>query len=78
METLGDRERRVLELRFGLCGTTPQTLDEIGRMFNLTRERVRQIEHMSLRKLQQLPASQQLRDGDHRPWAARGAGSPFA
>ncbi len=75
---LGDRERRVLELRFGLCGTTPQTLDEVGRAFNVTRERVRQIEHMSLRKLQQLPESQQLRNDDHRSWAARGAGSPVA
>jgi RNA polymerase primary sigma factor len=78
METLGDRERRVLELRFGLCGTTPQTLDEVGRAFNVTRERVRQIEHMSLRKLQQLPESQQLRHEDHRPWAVRGAASPVA
>jgi RNA polymerase primary sigma factor len=78
METLGDRERRVLELRFGLCGTPPQTLDEIGRTFSITRERVRQIEHMSLRKLQQLPASQQLRSADHRPWAVRGAGSSLA
>ncbi len=78
LETLGDRERRVLELRFGLCGKTPQTLDEVGRTFNVTRERVRQIEHMSLRKLQQLPESQQLRNGDHRPWAVRGAGSPLA
>jgi RNA polymerase primary sigma factor len=70
METLGDRERRVLELRFGLRGATPQTLDEIGRTFNITRERVRQIEHSSLRKLQQLPESQQLRDSDARPWAS--------
>ncbi len=78
METLGDRERRVLELRFGLCGATPQTLDEVGRTFSITRERVRQIEHTSLRKLQQLPESQQLRNGEGRPWAVRGAGVPLA
>ena len=67
MANLGYRERRVLELRFGLGGTAPQTLDEVGRAFNITRERVRQIENASLRKLQQLPESQQLRNEDQRP-----------
>jgi RNA polymerase primary sigma factor len=54
----------VLELRYGLGGQRPQTLDEVGRTFNVTRERVRQIENQALRKLQNLPAAQQLRDGE--------------
>ena len=41
---LGYRERRVLELRYGLGGEHPRTLDEVGRTFNVTRERIRQIE----------------------------------
>jgi RNA polymerase primary sigma factor len=62
LETLGQRDRRVLELRYGLGGTEPCTLDEVGRVFKLTRERIRQIENASLRKLQALPESQQLRN----------------
>jgi RNA polymerase primary sigma factor len=54
LENLSYRERRVLELRYGLGDQRPRTLDEVGRAFNVTRERVRQIEHHSLRKLQQL------------------------
>jgi RNA polymerase primary sigma factor len=61
LENLSYRERRVLELRFGLDGTHPRTLDEVGRTFNVTRERIRQIENRSLNKLQHLPESQQLR-----------------
>ncbi len=49
------RERRVLELRFGLGGEPQQTLEEIGRTFNVTRERIRQIEKRSLSKLRALP-----------------------
>ena len=48
---LGERERKVLELRFGLNGEAPRTLDEVGRAFNVTRERIRQIENHSLKKL---------------------------
>ena len=48
------RERRVLELRYGLGGEHPRTLDEVGRTFNVTRERIRQIENQSLKKLQNL------------------------
>jgi RNA polymerase primary sigma factor len=48
---LTPRERRVLELRFGLNGEHPQTLDEVGRQFSVTRERVRQIEAKALSKL---------------------------
>ena len=55
------RERRVLELRYGLDGQSPRTLDEVGRAFNVTRERIRQIENQSLRKLQSLPAAARLR-----------------
>jgi RNA polymerase primary sigma factor len=59
---LAPRERRVLELRYGLDGQHPRTLDEVGRTFNVTRERVRQIENQSLKKLQALAEPQKLRD----------------
>jgi len=59
---LSPRERRVLELRYGLDGQHPRTLDEVGRTFHVTRERVRQIENQSLKKLQALAESQKLRD----------------
>ena len=62
LENLSYRERRVLELRYGLGGEHPRTLDEVGRTFNVTRERIRQIENQSLKKLQTLGAAQQLRD----------------
>ena len=51
LETLPERNRRVLELRYGLDGRDPRTLDEIGREFGLTRERIRQIEVEALRDL---------------------------
>jgi RNA polymerase primary sigma factor len=51
---LSPRERAVLELRYGLDGEQPRTLDEVGRAFNVTRERIRQIEHQSLKKLRAL------------------------
>ena len=59
---LSPRERRVLELRYGLGGEHPRTLDEVGRTFNVTRERIRQIENQSLKKLQSLAEAQKLRD----------------
>src|SRR5437588_1673406 len=62
LQMLGDRERRVLEMRFGLNGEAPRTLDEVGRAFNVTRERIRQIENQSLKKLRALAESQKLRD----------------
>jgi RNA polymerase primary sigma factor len=62
LSVLSARERRVLELRYGLDGNHPRTLDEVGRTFNVTRERVRQIENQSLKKLQALAESQKLRD----------------
>ena len=62
LENLSYRERRVIELRYGLGDQHPRTLDEIGRAFNVTRERIRQIEHQSLKKLQSLRETQRLRD----------------
>jgi RNA polymerase primary sigma factor len=59
---LSQRERRVLELRYGLNGEHPRTLDEVGRAFNVTRERIRQIENQSLKKLRALAESQKLRE----------------
>ena len=53
---------RVLELRYGLDGEHPRTLDEVGRTFNVTRERIRQIENQSLKKLRALADSVALRD----------------
>ena len=59
--SLSERERRVLELRYGLNGEQPRTLDEVGRTFQVTRERIRQIENQSLKKLRALADSQRLR-----------------
>jgi RNA polymerase primary sigma factor len=60
--SLSYRERRVLELRYGLNGEQPCTLDEVGRAFQVTRERIRQIENQGLKKLRALAESQKLRD----------------
>jgi len=60
--TLGERERRVLELRYGLSGEPAQTLEQVGRTFNITRERIRQIETNSLKKLSGLADANGLRD----------------
>jgi RNA polymerase primary sigma factor len=60
--SLSYRERRVLELRYGLNGEQPRTLDEVGRAFEVTRERIRQIENQGLKKLRALADSQKLRD----------------
>ena len=62
LENLSYRERRVLELRYGLGGEHPRTLDEVGRTFNVTRERIRQIENQSLKKLRALADSAKLKD----------------
>ncbi len=62
LENLSYRERRVLELRYGLGDEDPRTLDEVGRTFNVTRERIRQIENQSLKKLQSLAEAQKLRE----------------
>ena len=62
LSALSYRERRVLELRYGLNGEQPCTLDEVGRAFQVTRERIRQIENQGLKKLRALAESQKLRD----------------
>jgi RNA polymerase primary sigma factor len=59
---LPKRERQVIELRFGLHGGPPRTLEEVGRAFGVTRERIRQIENNTLKKLEHLPEAQALRD----------------
>src|SRR5438477_813263 len=61
LSTLSHRERRVLELRYGLDGEHPRTLDEVGRTFNVTRERIRQIENQTLKKLSALTEADPLR-----------------
>jgi RNA polymerase primary sigma factor len=61
-ESLSHRERRVLELRYGLGRELPHTLEEIGHTFHVTRERIRQIENQSLQKLESLADVQKLRD----------------
>jgi RNA polymerase primary sigma factor len=62
LASLPRREREVIELRYGIVGGRPRTLEEVGRAFNITRERVRQIESRTLKKLQVLPDAQQLRE----------------
>jgi RNA polymerase primary sigma factor len=62
LSTLPQREREVIEMRFGLSGDRPSTLEEVGRAFDVTRERIRQIESHTLKKLESLPESQRLRD----------------
>ena len=62
LATLSHRERRVLELRYGLDGEQPRTLDEVGRTFNVTRERIRQIENQSLKKLRAMAGANSLKD----------------
>ena len=62
LEALPDRERQVIELRYGLSGAEPLTLEEVGRTFGVTRERIRQIENNTLKKLKRLPEAQMLRE----------------
>jgi len=62
LSALPRREREVIEMRYGITGGRQRTLEEVGRAFNITRERVRQIESRTLKKLQTLPEAQQLRE----------------
>jgi RNA polymerase primary sigma factor len=61
LAALPERERKVIELRFGLRGDQPRTLEEVGQAFGVTRERIRQIENNTLRKLGSMPEAQALR-----------------
>jgi RNA polymerase primary sigma factor len=62
LSSLPERERKVIELRFGLTGGQPCTLEEVGKAFGVTRERIRQIENNTLKKLESLPEAQGLKD----------------
>jgi RNA polymerase primary sigma factor len=62
LDALPPREREVIEMRYGLSGGKARTLEEVGRAFGVTRERIRQIENNTLKKLEGLPEAQRLRD----------------
>jgi RNA polymerase primary sigma factor len=62
LATLSDREQRIIQLRFGLADGHPRTLEEVGREFGVTRERIRQIESKTLAKLRHPTRAQMLRD----------------
>jgi RNA polymerase primary sigma factor len=61
LDTLTERERRVLSLRFGLVDGYSRTLEEVGKQFKVTRERIRQIEAKALRKLRHPSRSERLK-----------------
>jgi RNA polymerase primary sigma factor len=62
LDALPAREREVIEMRYGLSGEKARTLEEVGKAFGVTRERIRQIENNTLKKLEGLPEAQRLRD----------------
>ncbi len=62
LNALPEREREVIKMRFGLSGNEVLTLEQVGRAFGVTRERIRQIENNTLKKLEHLPEAQHLRD----------------
>ena len=62
LDTLTPREKKVLELRFGIVDGRTRTLEEVGKEFNVTRERIRQIEAKALRKLRHPSRSRKLKD----------------
>jgi RNA polymerase primary sigma factor len=62
LSSLPPRERNVIEMRYGLNGDPPRTLEEVGRAFGVTRERIRQIENNTLKKLESLPEAQGLKN----------------
>jgi RNA polymerase primary sigma factor len=62
LDALPPREREVIEMRYGLKGHQARTLEEVGRAFGVTRERIRQIENNTLKKLENLPEAQRLRE----------------
>ncbi len=68
MDSLSYRERRILELHRGLNGEAEHTFDKAGRVFNITRERVRQIENQAIKKLENMAETQKLRENNDIPW----------
>jgi RNA polymerase primary sigma factor len=64
LNALPERERQVIQLRYGLAGIEPLTLEEVGQAFGVTRERIRQIENSTLKKLKALPEAQILREAN--------------
>ena len=62
LDTLTPREEKVLRLRYGIDDGRPRTLEEVGKEFNVTRERIRQIEAKALRKLRHPSRSKRLKD----------------
>lgn len=62
LETLTDREQQVIRLRFGLDDGHQRTLEEVGKLFNVTRERIRQIEAKAIRRIKQPSRARKLRD----------------
>jgi RNA polymerase primary sigma factor len=62
LDALPPREREVIEMRYGISGQKARTLEEVGRAFGVTRERIRQIENNTLKRLEGLPEAQRLRD----------------
>lgn len=62
LDQLNDREKRIIQLRFGLAGEGPLTLEETGKMLGITRERVRQIQEKAITKLKTFPAIKELKD----------------
>jgi RNA polymerase primary sigma factor len=62
LSTLSEKERQILEMRFGINGKTEMTLEEIGTVFALSRERIRQIENIALEKLRNTPAARSMLD----------------
>ncbi len=59
---MSEREKKVIEMRFGLADGSPRTLEEVGREFGVTRERIRQIESKTLAKLRHPSRAERLRD----------------
>ena len=67
LDALPERERQVIELRFGLKGEQPCTLEEVGRAFGVTRERIRQIENNTLKKLERFPRPRASKTASDQP-----------
>ena len=81
LDGLPERERKIIELRYGLNGNDPMTLEQVGQNFGVTRERIRQMEIRTLRRLQKFRMARALQDAvqrlaapDPRPERTLGAG----